>query len=101
MAKAKQEILEVTGYEVRVSSEVARVSMPLAWDEFLGCDPRAFTLRTVPALYRDHGDAHAALVGLRREGRVDWRAGSRIAAQRPAGPKICAISNAAVSSSWS
>jgi hypothetical protein len=39
----------------------ARVSMPLAWDEFLACDPAAFTLRTVPALLSARGDAHAGI----------------------------------------
>ncbi len=49
-----------SAYSVRATPD-ARVSMPLAWDEFLACDPREFTLRTVPAIYRDRGDAHAAI----------------------------------------
>ena len=40
-----------SAYSVRATPD-ARVSMPLAWDDFLACDPRDFTLRTVPALYR-------------------------------------------------
>jgi DNA ligase D-like protein (predicted polymerase) len=47
-------------YSVR-AREDARVSMPLAWDDFLACDPAAFTLRTVPALVAARGDAHAAI----------------------------------------
>ena len=47
-------------YSVRATPD-ARVSMPLPWDEFLVCDPREFTLRTVPAIYAARGDAHAAI----------------------------------------
>ena len=47
-------------YSVRATPD-ARVSMPLAWDEFLRCDPRDFTLRTVPAIFAARGDAHAAI----------------------------------------
>ena len=49
-----------SAYSVRATPD-ARVSMPLSWDEFLACDPREFTLRTVPAIYRERGDAHAAI----------------------------------------
>jgi hypothetical protein len=35
--------------------------MPLSWDEVPGCDPAAFTLRTVPALFQQRGDPHAAI----------------------------------------
>lgn len=49
-----------SAYSVRANSE-ARVSMPLPWDEFLVCDPRAFTLRTVPARFTERGDAHAGI----------------------------------------
>jgi bifunctional non-homologous end joining protein LigD len=49
-----------SAYSVRATPD-ARVSMPLAWDEFVACDPRDYTLRTVPALVRAHGDAHAAI----------------------------------------
>jgi bifunctional non-homologous end joining protein LigD len=47
-------------YSVRATPD-ARVSMPLPWDEFLLCDPRDYTLRTVPALFAQRGDAHAAI----------------------------------------
>jgi hypothetical protein len=44
-------------WSVRATKE-ARVSMPLAWDDFLKCDPREFTLRTAPGLFAKQGDAH-------------------------------------------
>jgi DNA ligase D-like protein (predicted polymerase) len=47
-------------YSVRARDD-ARVSMPLAWDDFLVADPAEFTLRTVPAIYAARGDAHAAI----------------------------------------
>jgi len=47
-------------YSLR-AREDARVSMPLAWDDFVRCDPADFTLRTVPAIVAAHGDAHAAI----------------------------------------
>jgi DNA ligase D-like protein (predicted polymerase) len=47
-------------YSVRATAD-ARVSMPLAWDEFLACDPADFTLRTVPARFAERGDAHAGI----------------------------------------
>src|SRR5512133_3306239 len=37
-----------SAYSVRPTPD-ARVSMPLAWDELLVCDPHDFTLRSVPA----------------------------------------------------
>jgi bifunctional non-homologous end joining protein LigD len=49
-----------SAYSVRPTPD-ARVSMPLAWDDFFRCDPRAFTLRTVPAMFAAHGDAHAGI----------------------------------------
>jgi len=39
----------------------ARVSMPLEWSQVAGCDPAAYTLRTVPALLAEHGDPHAGI----------------------------------------
>ncbi|MGE5187087.1 MAG: DNA polymerase domain-containing protein, partial [Acidobacteriota bacterium] len=45
-------------YSVRARDD-ARVSMPLSGDEFVACDPAAFTLRTVPARLAARGDAHA------------------------------------------
>ena len=47
-------------YSLR-AREDARVSMPLAWDDFVVADPAEFTLRTVPAIYKARGDAHAAI----------------------------------------
>jgi len=49
-----------SAYSVRPTPD-ARVSMPLPWDEFLACDPAAFTLRTVPAIVAARGDAHAGI----------------------------------------
>ncbi|HEY5945963.1 MAG TPA: non-homologous end-joining DNA ligase [Kofleriaceae bacterium] len=47
-------------YSVR-AREDARVSMPLSWDDFLVADPAEFTLKTVPAIFKARGDAHAAI----------------------------------------
>jgi DNA ligase D-like protein (predicted polymerase) len=49
-----------SAYSVRPLPD-ARVSMPLGWDDFLRCDPRDFTLRTVPAIFAARGDAHAGI----------------------------------------
>ncbi len=49
-----------SAYSVRATPD-ARVSMPLPWDEFFGCDPHDYTLRTVPALFSQRGDAHAGI----------------------------------------
>jgi len=49
-----------SAYSVRALPD-ARVSMPLGWDDFLRCDPRDFTLRTVPAIFAARGDAHAGI----------------------------------------
>jgi DNA ligase D-like protein (predicted polymerase) len=49
-----------SAYSVRPTPD-ARVSMPLAWDELLVCDPHDFTLRSVPALFAARGDAHAGI----------------------------------------
>jgi len=49
-----------SAYSVRPTPD-ARVSMPLAWDEFLVCNPQDFTLRTVPARFAARGDAHAGI----------------------------------------
>ncbi|HEX4450387.1 MAG TPA: DNA primase small subunit domain-containing protein [Kofleriaceae bacterium] len=49
-----------SAYSVRATPD-ARVSMPLTWSELLVCDPREFTLRTVPAIYAANGDRHAAI----------------------------------------
>jgi len=47
-----------SAYSIRPRPD-ARVSMPLAWDEVLACEPADFTLRTVPQIFADRGDAHA------------------------------------------
>jgi hypothetical protein len=39
----------------------ARVSMPLEWDEVLGCDAAAYTLAAAPARFTAHGDASAGI----------------------------------------
>jgi len=59
-----------SAYSVRPTDD-ARVSAPLAWDEVDACDPRDFTLATMPSRYQRIGDAHAhiddhpgSLVGL-------------------------------------
>ena len=49
-----------SAYSVRPLPD-ARVSMPLPWDEFFACDPRDYTLRTVPARFAERGDAHAGI----------------------------------------
>jgi DNA ligase D-like protein (predicted polymerase) len=49
-----------SAYSVRPTPD-ARVSMPLSWDELYACNPLDFTLRTVPAIYAERGDAHAAI----------------------------------------
>src|SRR5690606_16531922 len=47
-------------YSVRPTPD-ARVSAPLAWEELDACDPREFTLATVPARFAAVGDPHAAM----------------------------------------
>ena len=44
-------------YSVRPTSD-ARVSAPLAWDEIEACDPRDFTLATMPARFREVQNPH-------------------------------------------
>jgi len=39
----------------------ATVSMPLSWDDLPDAEPDDFTLRTVPGLLAERGDAHAAM----------------------------------------
>jgi hypothetical protein len=55
-----------SAYSVRPTAD-ARVSAPLRWDEIAECDPRDFTLRTMPKRFADVGDRHAG---------IDQRAGS-------------------------
>jgi DNA ligase D-like protein (predicted polymerase) len=45
-------------YSVRPVPD-ARVSAPLTWDELADCDPRDFTLKTMPARFASLGDLHA------------------------------------------
>jgi DNA ligase D-like protein (predicted polymerase) len=47
-------------YSIRPKPD-ARVSAPLAWDEVDACDPRDFTLATMPARFASVGDRHAAI----------------------------------------
>ncbi len=49
-----------SAYSVRPTPD-ARVSAPLAWHEIADCDPRDFTLTTLPARYAAIGDPHAAI----------------------------------------
>ncbi|MCC6876372.1 MAG: DNA primase [Sandaracinaceae bacterium] len=49
-----------SAYSVR-PTEDARVSAPVTWDELMECDPRDFTLATVPARFLAMGDPHAAI----------------------------------------
>ena len=44
-------------YSIRPKPD-ARVSAPLAWDEVAACDPRDFTLATMPARFAEVGDRH-------------------------------------------
>src|SRR5690606_16390368 len=47
-------------YSVRPTSD-ARVSAPLRWDEVGHCEPRDFTLASMPARFRELGDVHAGI----------------------------------------
>src|SRR5437016_6958467 len=38
-----------------------RVSMPLEWDEVVGCDPAAFTMVTAPLRFAERGDVSAGI----------------------------------------
>jgi len=49
-----------SAYSVRPTAD-ARVSAPLAWDELDGCRPEDFTLTSMPARFKKHGDVHAAI----------------------------------------
>jgi DNA ligase D-like protein (predicted polymerase) len=49
-----------SAYSVRPTPD-ARVSAPLAWDEIVDCDPRDFTLTTMPARFAERGDPHAEI----------------------------------------
>ncbi len=47
-------------YSVRPTPD-ARVSAPLTWDEVSDCDPRDFTLNTMPGRFAKIGEPHAAM----------------------------------------
>jgi bifunctional non-homologous end joining protein LigD len=47
-----------SAYSIRPLPD-ARVSTPLRWDEVAGCDPAAFTIDAVPALFAEVGDPWA------------------------------------------
>ena len=47
-------------YSVRAKPD-ARVSAPLTWDEIDACDPRDFTLATMPRRFAEVGDRHAGI----------------------------------------
>jgi DNA ligase D-like protein (predicted polymerase) len=49
-----------SAYSVRPTPD-ARVSAPLIWDEVPDCDPRDFTLATMPARFAAAGDRHAGI----------------------------------------
>ncbi len=49
-----------SAYSIRPAGQ-ARVSTPLRWDEVAGCDPDAFTIKTVPARFADIGDPWAGM----------------------------------------
>ena len=49
-------------YSVRPTAE-ATVSAPLAWDEVPSCEPRDFTLASMPARFAKLGDAHRDIDG--------------------------------------
>jgi bifunctional non-homologous end joining protein LigD len=51
-------------YSVRPTPD-ARVSMPLSWDDLARSNPADFTLRTVPAIFAERGDAHARIDDVR------------------------------------
>jgi bifunctional non-homologous end joining protein LigD len=49
-----------SAYSVRPTPD-ARVSAPLTWDEVDRCDPADFTLASMPARFKELGDAHAGI----------------------------------------
>jgi hypothetical protein len=49
-----------SAYSVR-PKPAATVSAPLSWDEVPMCDPRDFTLASMPARFADIGDRHAGM----------------------------------------
>src|SRR5207253_2803317 len=49
-----------SAYSVRPTPD-GRVSVPLTWDEVPGCQPEAFTIRTVPERFEREGDPWAGI----------------------------------------
>jgi bifunctional non-homologous end joining protein LigD len=49
-----------SAYSVRPTPD-ARVSAPLTWEELDACDPRDFTLATMPGRFAEVGDRHAGI----------------------------------------
>ncbi|WP_396658436.1 non-homologous end-joining DNA ligase [Microbacterium sp.] len=49
-----------SAYSVRPRPD-ARVSAPLSWSDVRTARPEAFTVRTVPARFAEHGDPHAGI----------------------------------------
>jgi DNA ligase D-like protein (predicted polymerase) len=49
-----------SAYSVRPTPD-ARVSAPLTWEEIGDCDPRDFTLASMPSRFAQVGDRHAAI----------------------------------------
>ena len=49
-----------SAYSVRPTAD-ARVSAPLDWNEIAACDPRDFTMATMPARFEKVGDRHAGI----------------------------------------
>ncbi len=58
-----------SAYSVRPLPD-ARVSTPLEWAEVALCDPREFTVATVPARFAQLGDVHAGMDGA--AGSLEW-----------------------------
>jgi bifunctional non-homologous end joining protein LigD len=52
-----------SAYSVRPLPD-ARVSTPLRWDEVPNCDPKDFTVLTVPKRFLELGDPHGAMNGV-------------------------------------
>jgi hypothetical protein len=49
-----------SAYSVRPTPD-ARVSTPITWDELASCDPRDFTLATIPGRFAAMGDRHTGI----------------------------------------
>jgi DNA ligase D len=62
-----------SAYSVRARAE-ATVSAPVSWSELADCDPRDFTLASMPARFDRIGDRHAAIddVAFSLEPLLEW-----------------------------